>query len=123
MKKITLSIGILLGFILTVATTPASAFGFAAASVQYHSNSNGNVGTPVIVRQYPNGRVEYIAVPVTHVYPNGESLIYQNGGDRTYSTGYGGPSTCYVECWHNGVNPNNNSGSHFSIGVGVQGNW
>ena len=122
MKQTTLSIGILLGFILTLATTPASAFGFAAASVQYNSNSNTNHGAPVIVRQYPNGRVEVIGVPVTHVYPNGVSLIHQNGGDRVYSTGYGGAATCYVDCWHNGVNPNR-SGSNWSVGVGVQGNW
>lgn len=121
MKQITLSIGILLGFILTVATTPASAFGFAAASVQYSSNGNSN-GIPVVVHQYPNGRVVVQRIPVTHVYPNGESLIYQNGGERVYSTGYGGPSTCYVSCWHNGDNPNR-SGSNWSVGVGVQGNW
>jgi len=105
MKQITISIGILLGFLLTIATTPASAFGFAAVSVQYNSNSK--------VRR----------IPVTHVYPNGESLIYQNGGERVYSTGYGGPSTCYVSCWHNGVNPNQGSGSHFSIGIGAHKTW
>ncbi len=122
MKPILLTIGILLGFLLTIATTPASAFGFAAVSVQYNSNSNGNHGVPVVVHQYPNGRVVVQRIPVVHVYPNGESLIYQNGGERVYSTGYGGPSTCYVSCWHNGVNPNHGSSS-FSIGIGAHKTW
>jgi hypothetical protein len=127
MKKslnlVCLALGLTIGVFVTLFSMPANAFGFATASVQYHSGSNNNVGAPVIVRQYPNGRVEVIGVPVTHVYPHGESLIYQNGGERVYSTGYGGAATCYVDCWHNGVNPNNNSGSSFSIGVGVHKTW
>lgn len=126
MKKLNplfLAIGLALGFLLTVASTPASAFGFASVGVHYSSGNSGHVGNPVIVRHYPNGRVEVIAVPVTHVYPNGESLVYQNGGNRVYSTGYGGAATCYVDCWHNGVNPNRSNGSSFSIGVGVHKTW
>jgi hypothetical protein len=117
-----------IGFVaVMLVTMPASAGGVASAQIQYNSTTNyasgGNYNRPVIVKQYPNGRVEVIAVPVVHVYPNGESLVYQNGGQRVYSQGYGGAATCYVECWHNGVSPNSNSGSHFSVGVGVQGNW
>lgn len=123
LNTIVLAIGLALGLALTIASTPASAGGYAGGHVYYHSGNDNNVGNPVIVRQYPNGRVEVIAVPVVRVYPNGESLIHQNGGDRTYSTGYGGASTCYVECWHGGVNPNRNNGSNWSVGVGVQGNW
>lgn len=123
MKQSFLIIGIILGFLMMSVSTPASAFGFVSASVHY--SSGGTVvqgGSPVIIHQYPNGRVVVQHVPVVHVYPNGESLIYQNGGQRVYSTGYGGASTCYVSCWHNGVNPTR-SGSHFSIGIGVQKTW
>jgi len=124
MKQIALSIGILLGFLITIASTPATAGGFGMASVQYHSGT-GHVaaGNPVAVRHYPNGRVEVIAIPVTHVYPAGVSLVHQNGGDRVYSTGYGGAATCYVDCWHGGVSPNSGSGSHFSIGIGAHKTW
>lgn len=124
MNRIALSIGILLGFLITIASTPASAGGFGMASVQYHSGTgNAVAGNPVVVRHYPNGRVEVIAIPVTHVYPAGVSLVHQKGGDRVYSTGYGGAATCYVDCWHGGVNPNRGSGTQWSVGVGVQGTW
>jgi len=121
---------LVLGFALTVgfaiASTPATASGYVAGSVQYNSGG-GNVqhGSPVIVTQYPSGRVVITHVPVTHVYPNGENLVYQNGGDRVYTKGYGGAATCYVDCWHGGVSPNSGSGSNISIGVGIsaQGNF
>ena len=113
-----------IGFVaVMLVSLPAAAGGYASGYVQYNSGSNNNTGQPVIVKTYPNGRVEVIAIPVVRVYPNGESLVYQNGGNRTYSQGYGGASTCYVECWHGGVSPNSNSGSNWSVGVGVQGNW
>ena len=109
---------------MAMVSTPASAFGFVSASVHYSSSSGYDEGgNRVIIHQYPNGRVVVEHVPVVHVYPNGQSLIYQNGGQRVYSTGYGGASTCYVSCWHNGVNPTRRSGTQFSFSVGVQRTW
>lgn len=37
--------------------------------------------------------------PATRVYPNGVNLN-QYGGNRVYTQGYAGPSTCYVDCWN-----------------------
>ena len=123
-NSVFLALGLALGFALTLASTPASAFGYAAVGFQYHSGGTVANGAPVIVTQYPSGRVVVRRIPVTHVYPNGENLVYQNGGDRVYSKGYGGAATCYVECWHGGVSPNSHSGgSNFSVGVSVQGNF
>ena len=122
MRQLFLITGIVLGFLITIVSTPASAFGFVAAQVHYSSGSNSHAGIPVVVHQYPNGRVVVQRIPVVHVYPNGESLIYQNGGERVYATGFGGPSTCYVSCWHNGVNPNR-SGSSWSVGIGAHKTW
>jgi len=124
MKQSFLAIGIVLGFLMTIASTPVSAFGFVSGSIQYNSGS-GVVqgGNPVEIHQYPNGRVVVHYIPVTRVYPNGESLIYQNGGQRVYTQGYGGAATCYVACWQGGVRPNRGSGSSFSIGIGIQKTW
>jgi hypothetical protein len=123
LNLVCLAIGLTIG----VFAMPAQASGYIAGSVQYNSTTNyasgGNYNRPVVVRHYPNGRVEVVHVPVVHVYPNGVSLVHQNGGNRTYSTGYGGAATCYVECWHNGVNPNRRSGTQWSVGIGVHSNW
>jgi hypothetical protein len=122
-NSVFLAIGLALGFALTIASTPASAFGYVGVGVQYHSGGTVTNGAPVIVTQYPSGRVVVRQVPVVHVYPNGENLVHQNGGQRVYSQGYGGAATCYVECWHNGVSPNRRSGTSFSFGISAQGNF
>jgi hypothetical protein len=104
----------------------ANASGSVSVGVEYSSGTPVVVGgAPVVIHQYPNGRVVVEHVPVTHVYPHGESLAYQNGGTRVYSQGYGGASTCYVDCWHNGVRPGTRGGSGTSIhvGVGVTKTW
>jgi len=119
-----LALGLTVGVFTALFSTPACAFGYVGVGVQYHSGGAVTNGTPVIVTQYPSGRVVVKHIPVTHVYPNGENLVYQNGGDRVYTKGYGGAATCYVECWHGGVSPNSHSGgSNFSVGVSVQGNF
>lgn len=125
MKSLYLAIGLALGFALTLSTMPANAGGYVSGGVSYHMNSGGTFspGAPVVIHQYPSGRVVVQHVPVTNVYPNGENLVYQNGGQRVYTQGYGGAATCYVECWHGGVRPGGGSGSHFNVNIGVNKTW
>ena len=104
----------------------AQAGGYVSVGVVY--NSGGTVvhgGAPVIIHQYPSGRVVVEHVPVTHVYPHGENLVYQQGGTRVYTQGYGGAATCYVDCWHNGVRPGGRAtgGTSIHVGVGVTRTW
>ena len=114
-------------FLLCLAImSPAQAGGSVSVGVEY--NSGGAVvhgGAPVIIHQYPSGRVVVEHVPVTHVYPHGENLVYQQGGTRVYTQGYGGAATCYVDCWHNGVRPGGRAtgGSSIHVGVGVTKTW
>jgi hypothetical protein len=126
MRKITLVTGFVISGLLSAMSMSAQAGGSVSVGVEY--NSGGTVapgGSPVVIHQYPNGRVVVQQVPVTHVYPRGESLIYQNGGQRVYSQGYGGPGTCYVDCWQNGVRPGGQAagGVSISVGVGITKTW
>jgi len=124
LNSVFLALGLVLGFTISIASMPASANGgYAHVGASYHMNSGGTfspgAGTVVV---YPSGRVVVQHPQVTHVYPNGENLVYQNGGQRVYTKGYGGAATCYVDCWHGGVRPNS-GGSHFSFSVGAHKTW
>ena len=98
-RPLALATGLAIGLLLAILSMPASA------------------QQTVIIHQ-PVQRVI-----VEHHYPAGVTHIPGQSGSRTYVTGgHYGPSTCYRECFHQGVSGGHVHGhrhSGWSVGVSV----